>query len=84
MLFFTKLQTCSSKVDVFFILFYFFSESPQTMLQDFGRRFFNFILFAIFIVEKLEMLEIYQKSQIIHFTFKKPYLKAKIRISIKF
>ena len=53
-----------------FFLF-FFSEFPKNLLQDFGSRFFNFIIFLdIIILEKLEMLEIYKKNQITYFTIK--------------
>ena len=68
--FFAKLHTCPFKVYIFFILFLF--ESPKNSLQDVGSRFFNFIIFlAIIILEKLEMLEIYKKNQIIYYTIEK-------------
>ena len=69
--FFAKLHTCPSNSRCFYF-FIIFSESPKNLLQDVGSRFFNFIIFlAIIILEKLEMLEIYQKNQIIYFTIKK-------------
>ena len=44
----------------------------KDLLQDVGSRFFNFIIFlATIILEKLEMLEIYRKNQIIYFSIKK-------------
>ena len=55
-----------------FFYFIFYSESPKNILQDVGSQFYNFIIFlAIIILEKLEMLEIYQKNQIICFAIKK-------------
>ena len=66
-------------------LFYFFSESSKNFLQDFGSRFFNFIIFlAIIILENLEMLEIYLKNQIfilskVILLSKAPNFKAKIK-----
>ena len=46
------------------------------MLQNVGSRFFKFIIFiSIMMLEKLEILEIYQKNQIIYFSIEKPQFK---------
>ena len=75
--FFAKIAISTSGVDVFLI-----SESPKNLLQNFESQYFKFIIFiSIIMLEKLKILEFYQKYiELSISVFWTPNLKSKIQI----